>query len=216
MIVLQKELARQHEGLESYLDSISSIGIVLLDSALNILDCNQGFIRMFHLEHNPLGSPVADFLNVSDGDLKKTGEIKLSCNHLMGIDGALYCHAAKAERGHLLFCERLILTDSRAIDEIGAVNNELINLQRELVKKNLLLEKLRRELDARIAELEATLARVRQLEGIITICAYCKKIRDDQDSWGRLEHYISQHSEAKFSHGICPACLANCLEELGT
>lgn len=56
-------------------------------------------------------------------------------------------------------------------------------------------------------ELEASLARVKQLEGIIPICMYCKKIRDDQNSWNQLEKYISDHSEALFSHGICPECL---------
>ena len=54
---------------------------------------------------------------------------------------------------------------------------------------------------------EVLLARVKQLEGIIPICSYCKKIRDDQNSWQQLEQYISEHSEAVFSHGICPKCL---------
>jgi len=54
--------------------------------------------------------------------------------------------------------------------------------------------------------LEAALNRVKQLEGLIPICAYCKKIRDDQQIWQQLETYISEHSEAKFSHGICPHC----------
>jgi hypothetical protein len=45
------------------------------------------------------------------------------------------------------------------------------------------------------------------LEGIIPICMYCKKIRDDQQSWHQLETYISSHSEAMFSHGLCPTCI---------
>lgn len=56
-------------------------------------------------------------------------------------------------------------------------------------------------------ELEEALARVKQLEGIIPICSYCKKIRDDQNSWLKLETYISKHSDAKFSHGACPDCV---------
>lgn len=55
-------------------------------------------------------------------------------------------------------------------------------------------------------ELEESLAQVQQLEGIIPICMYCKKIRDDSNSWQRLERYIMAHSSAKFSHGICPEC----------
>jgi len=49
-------------------------------------------------------------------------------------------------------------------------------------------------------------ARVKHLEGIIPICSYCKKIRDDQASWQQMEQYISDHSEALFSHSICPDC----------
>ena len=59
-----------------------------------------------------------------------------------------------------------------------------------------------------IAEIEAALSQVRQLEGIIPICAYCKKIRDDQDIWHRVEKYITVHPGAQFSHGICPTCFA--------
>jgi len=49
-------------------------------------------------------------------------------------------------------------------------------------------------------------AKVKHLEGIIPICSYCKKIRDDKASWQQMEQYISEHSEALFSHSICPEC----------
>lgn len=55
-------------------------------------------------------------------------------------------------------------------------------------------------------ELEAALANVKELTGLLPICMYCKKIRDDKGYWNQLEAYISQHSEALFSHGICPEC----------
>ncbi len=57
-------------------------------------------------------------------------------------------------------------------------------------------------------DLEAARGQVRQLEGIITICMYCKRIRDDADSWRMLEHYMAEHSTAQFSHGLCPECEA--------
>ncbi len=62
-------------------------------------------------------------------------------------------------------------------------------------------EKMRVENSLRAAQ-----AKVKQLEGIIPICMYCKKIRDDGDYWQQLEKFISEHSDAYFSHGICPAC----------
>jgi hypothetical protein len=54
--------------------------------------------------------------------------------------------------------------------------------------------------------LRETQARVKHLEGILPICMYCKKIRDDKASWMQMEQYISEHSEALFSHSICPEC----------
>ncbi len=65
---------------------------------------------------------------------------------------------------------------------------------------------LQAELADRVTALEAALAKVKQLEGILPICSYCKKIRNDQDYWQQFEIYITEHSEAMFSHGICPDC----------
>lgn len=66
---------------------------------------------------------------------------------------------------------------------------------------------LQTALSEHIRDLNQALARVKQLEGIIPICTYCKKIRNDQNSWQQLEKYITEHSEALFSHGACPDCL---------
>jgi len=65
---------------------------------------------------------------------------------------------------------------------------------------------LERSLTERVAQLESALARVKQLHGLLPICSYCKKIRNDRNYWQQLESYISAHSEAVFSHGICPEC----------
>ena len=65
---------------------------------------------------------------------------------------------------------------------------------------------LQAELAARVHELEDALARVNQLQGLLPICSYCKCIRDDTNHWHQVEQYVKSHSEAKFSHGICPGC----------
>jgi len=56
------------------------------------------------------------------------------------------------------------------------------------------------------AELQAALAEVHQLSGLLPICAWCKRIRDDDGNWQQIESYITVHSEADFTHGICPEC----------
>ena len=57
-----------------------------------------------------------------------------------------------------------------------------------------------------IKELQYALDNVKTLQGLIPICASCKKIRDDKGFWNQVEGYISQHTDAKFTHGICPDC----------
>ncbi len=57
-----------------------------------------------------------------------------------------------------------------------------------------------------IVELRKALEQVKLLSGFLPICSSCKKIRDDRGYWSQIESYISNHSEAEFSHGICPDC----------
>jgi DNA-binding response OmpR family regulator len=60
----------------------------------------------------------------------------------------------------------------------------------------------------RVRELEEALSRVKTLQGLLPICSYCKKIRNDRNYWQQVEGYIIDHSQAQFSHGICPECYA--------
>jgi CheY-like chemotaxis protein len=62
-------------------------------------------------------------------------------------------------------------------------------------------------------ELHNKLEQVKRLGGMLTICSSCKKIRDDKGSWNVLESYITKHSEAFFSHGICPECFGKAINE---
>lgn len=66
---------------------------------------------------------------------------------------------------------------------------------------------LQATLAGRVQELEAALAQVKQLQDLLPICSYCKKIRDDQNYWQQLETYLSNHADIRFSHGICPSCM---------
>jgi phosphoserine phosphatase RsbU/P len=66
--------------------------------------------------------------------------------------------------------------------------------------------KLQQDLIDRVSQLEDALVKVKQLQGLLPICSYCKKIRDDQNYWSQVESYISERSGARFTHGICPDC----------
>ncbi len=75
------------------------------------------------------------------------------------------------------------------------------------------LDSANRELKLRNAELDAIVHEVRTLRGLIPICAQCKDIRDEADAWVRLEDYLRAHTEAKFTHGLCPPCAQDFLAE---
>jgi len=63
-------------------------------------------------------------------------------------------------------------------------------------------------------ELQKTLSEIKQLRGIIPICSSCKKIRDDEGSWHQVESYVRDHTDAEFSHGICPICMIKLYPDL--
>jgi sigma-B regulation protein RsbU (phosphoserine phosphatase) len=65
-----------------------------------------------------------------------------------------------------------------------------------------------------VAELQEALSKVKQLSGLLPICSYCKRIRGDENYWERVESYISEHTDAKFSHGICPQCYDTVVAQL--
>jgi sigma-B regulation protein RsbU (phosphoserine phosphatase) len=75
---------------------------------------------------------------------------------------------------------------------------------------------LQDRLTTRVAELQAALASVKTLHGMLPICSYCKRIRGDDQYWQQVEAYIAERSEAQFSHGICPACYVNVEKEIET
>jgi len=72
-----------------------------------------------------------------------------------------------------------------------------------MIKELLLAE---RKLDEQVARLQEALGHVRRLQGLLPICMYCHKIRTDEQVWQQLERYISEHSDATFTHSMCPEC----------
>jgi DNA-binding response OmpR family regulator len=69
-------------------------------------------------------------------------------------------------------------------------------------------------LAARVDELQLALSQVKQLSGLLPICSYCKSIRSDENYWQQVDTYLTQHSDAHFTHGICPPCYAVLSNEL--
>jgi len=90
-------------------------------------------------------------------------------------------------------------------------------VERELREARLRREHrvLQADRDRMIVELSAAMMDVKRLSGLLPICASCKKIRNDHNEWQRLEIFIREHSEAQFTHSLCPDCLARLYESQG-
>ena len=65
---------------------------------------------------------------------------------------------------------------------------------------------LQKHLVDRVQELEAALSQVKQLQGLLPVCSYCKKVRSEENYWQRVENYLAEHADVVFTHGICPDC----------
>ena len=108
----------------------------------------------------------------------------------------------------------------RAREQIQAAYNELeervrertLDLARaneELNKDIELRKKMAEEREELVKKMMAALAEVKTLSGLLPMCSKCKSIRDDRGYWKRIEAYISEHSDAQFSHGLCPKCASD-------
>jgi len=99
-------------------------------------------------------------------------------------------------------CVDVMIVDRPVYDE----KNVVVGI-RSTVQENISIKMVQIERDKLINELTEALRKIRTLNGLVPICASCKKIRDDQGYWNDVESYVAEHSEAEFSHGICPDCM---------
>ena len=146
-------------------------------------------------------------------------------------DYAAEPHRKGLPQGHAVLLRDLgvpVFEEGRIAATLGVGNKEtaydqddveltqlLANTIWSIVQRKRVQEHLREQIVARTEELrqrneqlQQALADVQTLSGIVPICSYCKQIRDDRGYWNHLESYLSRHTEARFSHGICPACAA--------
>ncbi|HUI07791.1 MAG TPA: response regulator transcription factor [Verrucomicrobiae bacterium] len=138
-----------------------------------------------------------------------------------GLDGSEVCRQARQARGDRLLYLILLTAKGRKEDVVegltaGADDYVVKPFDRAELKARLnvgeRILRLQAELATRVKELELALSKVKLLQGLLPICCYCKKIRDDQNYWRQVEAYVSSHSEAQFTHAICPECRANIVE----
>ena len=135
-----------------------------------------------------------------------------------GMDGLEVCRLARSRNKAQPLYIILLTARGRREDVVAGLHSGADDYltkpfdQEELharLQVGVRLMELQQSLAERVKELEIALSKVKQLQGLLPICSYCKKIRTDQNYWQQVETYLGQHSEAQFSHSICPECYEN-------
>jgi PAS domain S-box-containing protein len=210
----------------------SPYGILLIDNCGNITDFNETahrelgytreeFARLRIPDIDPFQSPeeiassIREVLGKGSAEFEvrhraKNGEIRdvhvmtralnLSGNNVFQTiwhDITEQKRAAEELNNYRQHLEVLVIERTT---ELSRLNEQL---QKDIAGRKL-AEQVREKL---ILELKDALAKIKTLTGLIPICAWCKKIRDDKGYWKKVETYIREHSDASFTHGICPDCL---------
>jgi sigma-B regulation protein RsbU (phosphoserine phosphatase) len=138
-----------------------------------------------------------------------------------GMSGPEVCRKARAALGsrplHIILLT-VLTRETEMEDGLGSGADDYMTKPfspRELLARIRAGERvirLQEDLSRRVRELEEAISRVKALEGLLPICMYCKKVRDDHNYWEQVESYVGKRSGARFTHGICPECEAKHIE----
>ncbi len=210
----------------------SPYGILLIDSNGNITEFNETahrelgysreeFARLRISDIDPFQSPeeiqtsISEVLTKGSAEFEvkhktKDGEIRevRVITRVLELSGKKYFQTIwhditeqkRAEKALNRYREHLEELISERTAELSKVNEQL---QQDIAER----KSAEQERENLICELKEALANIKTLKGLLPICAWCKKIRDDKGYWKKVETYIREHSDASFTHGICPDCL---------
>lgn len=180
-----------------------------------------------------LGRLGWDVITASDGtsawrilenlDGQNPPELVLLDWMMPGMDGIEICRKLRSTPGFELVY--IILLTSRSETEDLAMGlmagaNDYITKPfhpaelESRVRVGQRMVKLQTSLSVRIKELEEALREVKRLQGLLPICSYCKKVRNEANYWEQVDSYLSSHSDLDFTHSICPACTDKMMKEL--
>jgi PAS domain S-box-containing protein len=202
---LQKDVARRRRTEDKLRESEERfrrifddgpLGMALLSPSYKIINANKAVSRMIgYSEQEIAGRSMEDVTHPED----KEKSLELA-RQLLGGEIPLFQMEKRCikKNGEIVWVN---LTTTALRNEDGEVLYAICMI--EDISNRQLAEKQREKL---ISELQKALAEIKRLQGILPICASCKKIRDDKGYWNQIETYIREHSEAEFTHGICPDC----------
>ena len=178
------------------------IPICVTDTDYNIIKANEAYWHFFGI-----GTPDAHGMmkcyDHRPGPSCHTENCPL--RQILSGNTKFTCEPTKVKQGKRHY---LIVTAKPLLDDEGNIAGVVEFFQDISERKEFEDEK-----QLLIKKLQESLEKVKLLSGFLPICAYCKKVRDDKGYWSQIESYIRDHSEAEFSHGICPDCVEKFKEQ---
>lgn len=190
--LLLEVLTQEEKFTKAFRSSPYAISLTRLSDG-RILEINDGFLNMSGYQHDEvIGNTVLD-LNLWENDEDRAAFVDELSRHNLVREAE--CRFKKKTGESLI---GLVSAEVILIDESPWALSTIIDVTS---RKN--AEREREEL---IGELKNALSEVKKLTGMLPICSFCKKIRDDKGYWNQIEAYIADHSDAEFSHGICKEC----------
>jgi PAS domain S-box-containing protein len=171
------------------------------------------------------GLRISEDLVAKQGYVREIWNVRKNGEFFPCLVAASLLRDTQGQRMGAMGISRDITQQKKAEVALRQLNEDL---ERRVRERTLQLENANRELQAQMAErqrlehereevirqLSDALGKVKTLGGLLPICSHCKKIRDDKGYWNRLEDFISSHSGAEFTHGICPECTAKYFPEV--
>jgi PAS domain S-box-containing protein len=184
------------DALSLVIDAINSTvsGLIITDLNGTILFANPSFCKMFDYSHD-------DIIDRNAADLFSTKEVRTFSDVVAIVDISKddsQEFVVESKEGNSFVVE---VSASNVTSNSGELVGRMASFI-DITKR----KEIEADREKLISKLRDALNKIKTLSGIIPICASCKKIRDDKGYWNQLENYINEHSEAHFSHGICPEC----------
>jgi PAS domain S-box-containing protein len=172
-------------------------GIITIDATGTIVQCNAAAVREFGYEEGGLlGRNVRELVPASHVAAHSAGLARYRATGATLLIGEQLELPALHRDGHEFPIELSLATwETHEGRFATAILHDITDRQRA-----------REEREQLIVDIQDSVAKIKTLGGLVPICAWCKKIRDDTGYWTQLESYLSHHTTAEFSHGMCPDC----------
>lgn len=180
--------------IEEFIEQNQGIVRVLADPEMKVISCNGCFRKLAGMDDPAAGVLIGDHISVDPSSVFPELDGEMVNLYLeVGPDRTVVDASVFRRKGYFLITGAVIrINDGDVLRKMTALSNETANLSRDLKRRN--------------RELREANDKINSLSGIIPICMHCKEIRDDDGYWDNIEHFLSDHTAAEFSHSICERC----------